>query len=164
MEENLDQNTQEWFKEGLRFKCTGCGKCCTGAPGYVFLSPRDIDALASHLEMSISDFMKKYTYQVDEKVSLIDRPKSDHCIFLKNNQCSVYEARPSQCRTFPWWVYFLKDKASWQKAKRHCEGIDHPDAQVVPAVEIAVQQLTYSDNLLEQNFSQSLYTTSSEPS
>ena len=35
-----------WYHEGLRFECTGCGDCCTGAPGYVWLTEEEIRALA----------------------------------------------------------------------------------------------------------------------
>src|SRR5579862_6727546 len=93
--------TEPWFADGLRFKCTGCGKCCTGSPGYVFLSPPDLDRLSTHFALSPDEFVAKYTYKIDSKLSLLDEPGSDACIFLKNKQCSVYEARPTQCRTFP---------------------------------------------------------------
>ena len=149
----MEKNLVPWFSEGLKFKCTGCGKCCTGSPGYVFLSHTDCDKLATHLSLSDEEFLAKYTYPVDEKISLLDKPGSDHCIFLVNNQCSVYEARPQQCRTFPWWVYLVQDQESWERAGAHCEGINHPDAPIVPALKIQEQCLTYLDNLLEQNFS-----------
>jgi Fe-S-cluster containining protein len=149
----MAEEIKPWFSEGLRFKCTGCGKCCTGSPGYVYLSQLDLDRLASHFSLSPEEFTEKYTYQVDSKLSLIDQPGSDACIFLKDNKCTAYEARPTQCRTFPWWIYFLESKADWEKAGERCEGINHPDAGVVPSLTIQQQCLTYLDNLLEQNFS-----------
>ena len=153
--ENTLEVENVWFADGLRFQCTGCGKCCTGSPGYVFLSHLDLDRLATHFAMSSEEFCKTYTHRVDEKLSLLERPGSDHCIFLKNNQCSVYDARPQQCRTFPWWVYFLRDEESWNDAANRCEGINHPDAPIVPALRIQEQCLTYLDNLLDQNFDES---------
>ena len=147
------EKEEPWFAEGLRFKCTGCGKCCTGSPGYVFLSPDDFQNLATHLSLSHEEFAANFTYKVDDKISLIDRPGSSECVFLKNNQCSVYEARPVQCRTFPWWIQILQTRAEWEEAGKRCEGIEHPDAPVVPSLFIQQQCLTYLDNLLEQNFS-----------
>src|SRR5277367_5345836 len=88
---------EPWFSDGLRFKCTGCGKCCTGSPGYVFLSIRDIEQLADHFSLSVEVFSANYTYRVDDRISLIDKPLSHDCVFLKDNQCTVYEARPVQC-------------------------------------------------------------------
>ena len=41
--------SEPWFKDGLRFTCTGCGDCCSGAPGFVWVSEEDIERLANHL-------------------------------------------------------------------------------------------------------------------
>jgi Fe-S-cluster containining protein len=150
----LDEHPVEpWFQEGLRFQCTGCGKCCTGSPGYVFLSETDMHRFASYFQLSIQDFANQYTQQVDGLYALLDRPNSQDCIFLKNNQCSVYETRPTQCRTFPWWIQHLREPSDWEEAKMRCEGIDHVDAPIIPSIQIQEQCLTYLDNLLDQNFS-----------
>jgi len=149
-----EHSAQEpWFSQGLRFKCTGCGKCCTGSPGYVFLSPSDLQRLADHFSLSLEEFAANYTYKVDDKLSLIDSPGSSNCVFLKENKCSVYEARPIQCRTFPWWIHLLETRSDWEDAGKRCEGIEHPDAPLVASLEIQQQCFSYLDNLLEQNFS-----------
>ncbi len=149
----MDKEVVEpWFEEGLRFKCTGCGKCCTGSPGYVYLSRMDLERFASYFGLSETEFAKKYTRLVDGQYALLDRAGSDDCLFLKENRCSVYEARPTQCRTFPWWVHHLRDQNDWEEAGKRCEGINHPEAEVVPSLHIQEQCLTYLDNLLDQNF------------
>ncbi len=152
MAEIVEKKTH-WFQEGLRFHCTGCGKCCTGSPGYIFLSPDDLEKLSSHCQLSIEQFVDQYTQRVDDQISLIDTPGTDACIFLKNNQCSIYEARPIQCRTFPWWIQILDSKNAWERAAQSCEGINHPNAPLIPALHIEAECGTYLDNLLEQNFS-----------
>jgi Fe-S-cluster containining protein len=147
------ETVEPWFEEGLRFKCTGCGGCCTGSPGYVFLSQTDLERLAEHKQMTPEAFAKKYTRLVDDQYALLDHPGNYDCVFLKDKKCTVYEARPTQCRTFPWWVNHLRDEEDWKAAKERCEGIDHPDAPIVPSLHIQEQCLTYLDNLLDQNFS-----------
>jgi len=142
-----------WFDDGLRFKCTGCGKCCTGSPGYVNLSQFDLTRLANHFNLTEQEFAKKYVRQIEEdQHALLDRPSSYDCIFLKNNQCSVYEARPTQCRTFPWWIHNLRDPEDWEEASKRCEGINHPEAPLVPSLHIQAECMSYLDNLLDQNF------------
>jgi len=42
-----------WYQDGLRFKCTGCGQCCTGSPGYVWVSPEEAEAMAKHLKIPL---------------------------------------------------------------------------------------------------------------
>lgn len=140
-----------WFKDGLRFSCTGCGRCCTGSPGYVYLSPRDLSHLAEHQGCSDEEFKKKFTRVVDDQICLIDTPGSADCYFLKNNRCSVYEARPVQCRTFPWWTHHLQTPKRWKEAAKHCEGINSK-ASLVSVEEITTECMSYLDNLIEQNF------------
>ena len=129
-------DNEPWYKEGLRFKCTGCGKCCTG-PGYVWLSKEDIDRLAKHLKLSKEIFLKKYTRQVGFDVALLNDPETVDCIFLKDKKtCTVYESRPKQCRTFPWWRDNLSSLKEWEEEGTRCEGINHPEAPLIPCSEI----------------------------
>lgn len=121
----------KWYAEGLKFKCTGCGKCCTGAPGYVWVSLEEMEEIAAFLNISLKEFMRLYVRRVGQRYSLIESKKTFDCVFLKDRQCRVYGARPKQCRTFPWWQANLKSPEAWQKAAETCEGISE-DAPVVP--------------------------------
>jgi Fe-S-cluster containining protein len=147
------ETVEPWFDDGLKFKCTGCGKCCTGSPGYVFLSRMDLDRLANHFQLTPEAFAQKYTRLVDGQYALLDRANSHDCVFLQDKKCTVYDARPTQCRTYPWWIHNLRDPSDWEEAAERCEGINHPDATLVPSLIIQEQCLTYLDNLLDQNFS-----------
>jgi uncharacterized protein len=121
-----------WYKKGLRFECTGCGQCCTGAPGYVWLSAQEIDDISAHLKISKEEFMRRYTRNVFGRYSLIEDRATFDCVFLKDKKCQIYHVRPKQCRTFPWWKENLESSASWKEVAERCEGIDRPDAPVVP--------------------------------
>ncbi len=128
--------TKPWYQKGLRFKCTGCGKCCT-KKGYVWLEEEDIKALSKHFNLSENAFIKKYTRNCGFDLALLDNPGSDDCIFLKDKKlCEVYDARPKQCRTFPWWPQNLRTPSDWEEVKKECEGIDHEDAPLIPFSEI----------------------------
>ena len=128
--------TQPWYKEGLRFKCTGCGQCCTGAPGYVWIDEEEMAQMADFLHISQEDFVKKYTRRIGDRLSLIEHPTNYDCVFLKERKCLVYSARPRQCRAFPWWKDNLRSCKDWKEAAKRCEGIDHPDAPLIPLSEI----------------------------
>ncbi|RIK83123.1 MAG: hypothetical protein DCC67_06285 [Planctomycetota bacterium] len=113
---------EPWYAGGLRFSCTGCGDCCTGAPGYVWVNQQEIDALAARLGMSVEAFEKRYVRQVGVRRSLVERKNYD-CVFLDGNRrCTVYEDRPRQCRTWPFWDSNLKSPAAWQAACEACPG------------------------------------------
>lgn len=120
-----------WYKDGLNFSCTGCGGCCTGAPGYVWLNLDEIEALAKRKELSLNDFVARYTRRVAGRYSLLEKPNSYDCVFLDGKACTVYEARPTQCRTFPWWPQNLSTPESWLNVAKDCEGIN-PQAELVP--------------------------------
>ncbi len=52
---------QPWYKDGLRFKCTQCGDCCTGAPGYVWVNQAEIEGIAAELgESDVEAFEDEY--------------------------------------------------------------------------------------------------------
>lgn len=130
----LISDTPVWYAEGLRFKCTECGACCSGGPGYTWVNPEEIQAMAQHLGLSVEEFGKQYLRKVDGRYALLERKnlQGDYdCIFLKDKKCQLYHLRPKQCRTFPWWVQNLQSPNDWQAAAQRCEGIS-PSAPIVP--------------------------------
>jgi hypothetical protein len=129
-----------WYKDGLKFSCTGCGQCCTGSPGFVWVTEDEIDQIADHLNLKTSDFSRLYIRRVDGRLSLIEMAKTYDCVFLKDRKCTIYNVRPKQCRTFPWWPQHLKSKEDWDEAAIYCEGI-HKDADTVPFSTIEDQLL-----------------------
>jgi Fe-S-cluster containining protein len=132
MSPDASAQQQEWYRAGLRFECTQCGNCCSGPAGYVLVSDEEASAFAAHLEISVAQFLARYTHTVPEGRSLIER-KTDHgldCIFLDRTSrpgkavCSAYKVRPIQCRTWPFWPSMLKSAAAWERGKKTCPGLD----------------------------------------
>jgi uncharacterized protein len=137
---------QPWYGAGLRFKCTGCGECCTGSSGTVYVSRADSERLANYLRLPVGTFIRRYTRLNKGRRVLVDADTSGDCVFLKNKTCSVYDARPTQCRTYPWWLRNIHDRESWEEAAAACEGINHPGALLVSAEEILEQVQTDREN------------------
>lgn len=133
--EEKSDNKEPWYKEGLCFSCTGCGGCCTGSPGYVWISEREIEEMADFLGISPSLFCRRYVRLVDGRYSLTEKRPHYDCVFLEGKRCSIYSVRPTQCRTFPFWPENLTSKEAWEAAKPHCEGI-HDQAEKVSFEEI----------------------------
>lgn len=110
--------------EGLRFECTECGACCTNRGDYahVYASDDEVRALAKLRGMSLGRFRRQYTF-TDEYgwTQLVFRGKS--CVFLDGKRCTVYEARPTQCRTFPFWRELVKNGEWTDRARELCEGV-----------------------------------------
>jgi hypothetical protein len=120
-----------WYDEGLKFSCTQCGKCCTGFEGIVHLSEKEIELIANHLNLSIDIFKKNYLRIVDKKWALREDKENFDCIFYKDKLCTIYNVRPNQCKTYPFWPSILKSKKSWEEEKQFCEGIEHETSTLV---------------------------------
>jgi uncharacterized protein len=118
-----NQVDQPWYKDGLRFTCTGCGECCSGAPGYVWVTNEEIAALAAEVGMSADEFERKYVREVGVRKSLKERKDYD-CVFLdaQTRKCTVYKARPRQCRTWPFWDSNVRTPDAWAATCEVCPG------------------------------------------
>jgi Fe-S-cluster containining protein len=119
-------------KKGFLYKfnptaCDSCGgKCCIGESGYIWLSTKEIEDISSFLNLDIFDFKQKYTKSINGKISLIENKLSYNnysCIFfnIKKKQCLIYQHRPTQCKTYPFWDS-MKDE-NIQRIARECDGI-----------------------------------------
>lgn len=97
--------------------------------------------MAQHLNLSIDAFSEQYLRSIGDRISLKEDPNNFDCVFLQDGKrCSIYDVRPTQCKTFPWWPANLKNKKEWKEAARLCEGINHPEAPVIPLEQIEQQR------------------------
>ena len=112
-----------WYHAGLRFSCTQCGHCCTGAPGFVWVNSEEIVALALLMGLDVETFEDRYVRRVGSRKSLREFPNGD-CVFFddQTRKCSVYSARPRQCRTWPFWDSNLQTKEDWEHTCGVCPG------------------------------------------
>lgn len=117
-------------KEGFGYAfdanaCATCeGRCCTGESGYIYVTKSEIFAIAEVLEMDVNDFALKYLFKKGYKYSIKENKVGDsyECVFYDkaSNGCKIYNARPNQCKTFPFWDYF---KSRVDEVKQECPGI-----------------------------------------
>ena len=86
--------------EGIedQIDCTTCANCCKVAS--VPLLPRDIEKLAKFFRLTVAKFTAEYT-AMDDSGDRVLRRTPDGCVFLAGTECTVYEARPSNCVNFP---------------------------------------------------------------
>ena len=89
-----------------------------------------MEAAAAYLNLSLDIFVERYIRKVGERYSLREIEPSYDCVFLKDKRCSIYDVRPTQCRTFPFWPSLMRNREEWEKAAKNCEGIklNHPFA------------------------------------
>lgn len=118
-------------KDGFDFSfeasvCDACeGNCCIGESGYIWINQSEIKVLAKHLNLDVEELVFKHLRKIGYKYSIkeLQIAKDNYsCMFfdLEKKQCSVYEARPRQCKTFPFWDYF---KTNIEEVKNECPAI-----------------------------------------
>lgn len=120
------RSSQPWYADGLKFTCTRCGDCCRGPdPGYVEVDEAMIARLAEHRGLSPEAFSRRYVRFISHLglYSLTEKRGGD-CIFWSDDSgCEVYEARPTQCRTFPFWPETIDSREAWDEHVADCPGM-----------------------------------------
>ncbi len=132
-----------WYHTGLRFSCTQCGNCCSGAPGYVWLTIAEATQIAASLGLEPSEFTRRYTRRLGQRLSLLEKRDGD-CVFLIRPQpgrtaCQIHTVRPVQCRTWPFWKSNIKTEEAWNKAGQGCPGINQRQHHPLPVIQAALQ-------------------------
>ncbi|MFQ5492289.1 MAG: YkgJ family cysteine cluster protein, partial [Phycisphaerae bacterium] len=117
----------KWYQAGLNFTCTQCGHCCSGPPGYVWVTRREIKGIAEYLDRKDGKLAPSQLRRVGLRHSLTEKSNGD-CIFLVRQNgkatCSIYPVRPVQCRTWPFWDGNLHSPDDWNRAAETCPGIN----------------------------------------
>jgi len=96
-DKRLDAFVHELVREvTAQIDCTQCAHCCRALE--ISLCTEDLVRLAVHLEREVSDIECEYA----APGKLCDRAFAQSpCAFLDGNRCSVYPARPRDCREYP---------------------------------------------------------------
>jgi Fe-S-cluster containining protein len=128
----------------IRFTCQpGCTNCCE-QKGYVYLTEADVSRAAAFLGLSQAQFEKKYIYRTQRLIRL-RKPAGSQCHFLKVGACGIHPAKPTQCRTFPFWPDLFSDKDDWKATKAYCPGIGIGDFVPIAEVERSLSEMREAD-------------------
>lgn len=115
-----------WEKDGLRFECVQCGRCCGIEPGSIWVTPEEIRRIAEFLDIDEIKLRMEYLTRNMGKTSIKELDNFD-CVFLERNShcCAIYKVRPLQCRLFPFWPSLLKSKKIWNYYANKCPGMNN---------------------------------------
>ena len=131
------ESGKKFYDGGLKFSCRQCSFCCRGFPGVVLMDETDLERLAKWADVTREQFIQMYCRWVEsddgfEYLSLREK-RNMECIFW-NNGCESYEARPVQCRTYPFWTKVLESRETWDEEGKSCPGINsgenHPREEI----------------------------------
>jgi Fe-S-cluster containining protein len=126
-----------WYEDGLRFRCTRCGNCCTGAPGFVWVNDNEEHSIAEFLKEDRDEFGKLFVRAIDRRRSLREKANGDCVFYEAGTGCTIYPVRPRQCRTWPFWQSNLRSPATWAETCEACPGAGSGD--LISAEEITIR-------------------------
>ncbi|MCB0278241.1 MAG: YkgJ family cysteine cluster protein [Calditrichaeota bacterium] len=133
----------KFWKNGLSFTCHQCGNCCTFEGGAVYATEQEFKKIAERLGIELARFYSDYTFMDYGKRSL-KSVESGPCIFYKDG-CSIYDIRPTQCRTYPFWPELLKSNYRWQQEAKSCQGINKGKFWTSEEIKIELSKNSNSD-------------------
>jgi Fe-S-cluster containining protein len=101
------------------------------------LSESEAGALAARLELDAAVFRARFTRTVWRdgvaRFSLIE--KAGDCVFWRAGEgCAVYDQRPRQCRTWPFWRRVVASPGDWAKAAADCPGMNRGEFHDAAAI------------------------------
>ena len=104
--------------------CNTCnGKCCR-VGGYVWITQEELEEIAEFRKMDLDRFYTEYVRLVQGKLSLQERLINGEyicCLFDPiDNKCTIYQYRPQQCKTYPFWEQYKWNPTRIQEA---CPGV-----------------------------------------
>jgi Fe-S-cluster containining protein len=126
---------QPWYKDGLRFSCTRCGKCCTGEPGFVWVNEEEIAQIAAYRGQTVEEVRYLFVRLVPRGLSLREQSNGDCVFYDRKEGCTIYPVRPRQCRTWPFWESNVASPEAWRRTCEVCPGAGR--GELIPAEEIA---------------------------
>ncbi|MDR0664547.1 MAG: YkgJ family cysteine cluster protein [Helicobacteraceae bacterium] len=99
-------------REGFNFAfdpqaCERCGsRCCAGESGDVWASDKEIAAISALLGEGEAATRGLYFRREREgwRVKERETKRGFECVFLGDSGCKIYAARPTQCKSFPFWA------------------------------------------------------------
>ena len=88
------------------------------------MRPCEEERIASELSISRDELRRRFETKRWRFPSLRERDGGRCIMNGLDNRCRIYRCRPIECRTWPFWPELLESPESWDRAARHCPGMN----------------------------------------
>lgn len=103
-------------RQGFRFRCRGCGDCCS-RPGSVYFTAEEMERLLC----AYPETARRLFVQLPG--DWYEIPCHTGCPFQgRDGRCTVYEVRPFQCSSWPFWPENFRTDSEHRNLLRECPG------------------------------------------
>ncbi|MDR1621665.1 MAG: YkgJ family cysteine cluster protein [Synergistaceae bacterium] len=142
----MPEASPEWWSEGVRFSCLGCGRCCRGEPGAIFFTPGEGARVRDFLRIDEDAFRQVYVTRRWGRPSFVERRNGD-CVFYEaaSAKCSIYPLRPAQCSLFPFWPSVMESREEWNRQARQCPGMNEGRLYMAEEIRNLLEQSPFED-------------------
>lgn len=148
--------------EEFKWTCTACGRCCRG-PGAVYFTENDLSKIRQYLNLDnpTKSNQQKWNNLLKRLVqkkqnNFFVHQTEDACMFLsEDNKCTIYEVRPLQCRTFPFWTSNFEDKESYKALRALSPGVRNGRGQSFSNQEVVIKTNKTEDQFAKEQISKS---------
>ena len=110
----------------VRFTCIKCGICCGDTQEkvrHILLMTTEAEKIANSTEKTVSEFAAKVEGRLPYSYEMRKTPGNGKCIFLKQNQCTIYALRPLICRFYPFELKIGQNQKPEFLHTNECPGI-----------------------------------------
>jgi Fe-S-cluster containining protein len=142
----------EWWSEGVRFTCLGCGRCCRGEPGAIFFTPEEENRIIEAIEIDgrklcKQEFRERCVTLKWGRPSFIERAGGGECVFYdaETARCKIYPLRPAQCVLFPFWHSVMDSKEDWTLEALRCPGMNEGRLHTAKEIHALLEQDPFDD-------------------
>jgi Fe-S-cluster containining protein len=80
---------QPWYADGLAFECTRCGKCCTGEPGFVWVTDEELATIAKFLGQPLQEVRELYSRRARGQRTLREKNNGDCVFYDRQKGCTI---------------------------------------------------------------------------
>ena len=91
----------------------------------MLISQEEINRLSKKMHCKPEEWKAMYTYPLGKNKQSLREKKNLDCIFFqKDTGCKIYQDRPRQCQTWPFWNRILSSKKTWEEESKECAGMN----------------------------------------
>jgi len=129
----------------IHFGCSKCGLCCGNTANkvrHVLLLKSDAERIAKKTNQVVDMFAAQTPGKLPYLYELRKSPEGK-CVFLYNNQCTIYDDRPLICRFYPFELSTDSEGVSTFRFTNECPGVCTTTAGIGDKLEVTYFRMLF---------------------